>query len=293
MSMNRRFQRTLAGCAALAVGLGMVAAPAAGQAQDPAGETHDLGLLWIEAEAKPTLKISWQDSTGHRHSHSMRLAYTEADQRVRVADNLELYVSVGGTRLEVGAGHPRGAVVRIGVYKADTLRPMFGSIDPAELIVIELDGVRFAGDAVPRPESIVQHLSYAVDDVVACGLTKEYVNMYNLASEEDTLNRRAIGKRGRSGVIRTDMKDFEGEEVESRQVALARLGTRPDGSVSLWAALPYQLLRHRGDPSQLDLPGTFFEPYNFHLEFEAVPPDVALREFGLTPDEVRFDPDGQ
>ncbi len=289
--MNRHFQRALAGWTAGAFAVIGLAGPVQGQARDPAAEAGDFGLMWIEADAKPTLAISWQDSTGHRHSHSVQLAYTEAEQRVRVADNLELYVSVGGTRLEAGAGHPRGAVVRIGVYKADKLMPMFGPIDPAEPIVIELDGVRFESPAVPRPESIVQHLSYAVDDVVACGLTKEYVNMYNLASEEDTLNRRAIGKRGRSGVIRTDTRDFEGAEVESRQVALARLGTRPDGTVSLWASLPYQLLRHRGDPSQLDLPGTFFEPYYFHLEFEAVPPDVAEREFGLVQDEVRFDAD--
>jgi len=257
-----------------------------GQAE-PLGESEvSREPLWIVAEEHPTLDISWVDAMGRDHQHSVKLPYTEAEERVRIDQNLEVYVSVGGTRLEVGAGHPLGVVVRIGVYKADQYAPLFGSIDPASPIEIELHGVRFKGQPVPRPESIIQHLSYAIDDIIACGLTKEYANMYNLASEEDTLNRRAVGDRGRSGIIRTDSRDFDGEEVISRQAGTARIGIEPDGSISLWASLPYQLLRHRGDPSKLDLPGTFFEPYYFHLEFEAVPADVAEREFGIEISEM-------
>ncbi len=279
----------LAGALTLGASLLCASGAVAQTVPDGVAATFEEGRVWVDVEAKPTLTVSWQDARGREHTRSMQLPYTEAVDRKAMASNLEAYVGVGGTRLEVGAGHPQGVIVRVGLYKIDTLVPMFGALDPATPITLRLDGVRFRTEGVPRPESIVQHLSYSIDDVVACGLTKEYVNMYNLASDEDTLNDRAIGNRGRAGVIRVDPRDFEGEEVDSRQAALAVLGFQPDGSVSLWASLPYQLLRHRGDPSRLDLPGTFFEPYNFHLEFEAVPADVASREFGLEREEVIFD----
>lgn len=291
MGMNRFFYRRMRLILAGMASCGLVGT-ALGQAEhlaEPLGESEvSREPLWIVVDEHPTLNISWVDATGRDHRHSVKLPYTEADERVRIDQNLEVYVSVGGTRLEVGAGHPLGVVVRLGVYKADEYAPMFGSIDPASPIKIELHGVRFKGEGrpVPRPESIIQHLSYAIDDIVACGLTKEYANMYNLASEEDSLNHRAVGDRGRLGIIRTDSRDFDGEEVISRQAGTAKIGIEPDGTISLWASLPYQLLRHRGDPSRLDLPGTFFEPYYFHLEFEAVPEDVAEREFGIERSEM-------
>lgn len=263
---------------------------ACGQIEPLGGSEVSREPLWIEVDEHPTLSVSWIDSTGRTHEHSVKLPYTEAKERVRVDENLEVYVSVGGTRLSSGAGNPLGVVIRVGFYKADTYAPIFGSIDPAEPIKIELHGVRFKGDAVPLPESIMQHLSYAIDDIVACGLSKEYANMYNMASEVETLNHKAVGDRGRAGIIRTDIRDFDGEEVKSRQAGTARIGIEPDGSVSLWASLPYQLLRHRGDPSKLDMPGTFFEPYYFHLEFEAVPADVAESEFGIERSEMMLEP---
>ncbi|MFG0259690.1 MAG: hypothetical protein ACF8LK_04980, partial [Phycisphaerales bacterium JB041] len=51
-----------------------------------------------------------------------------------------------------------------------------------------------------------------------------------------------------------------------------------DGSVSMDLVLPYRLLRHKGDPWALEVPGTFFEPFHFDVEFQVLPRDVAELE---------------
>jgi hypothetical protein len=239
--------------------------------------------LWIEATAQPTVHVQWRAANGTRKSHTQALPYTEAVDRVLVGDNLQMYVSVGGTRLEVGAGHPRGVVVRLGLYKADEALPFFGSVDPDQPIEIELRGVRFKTPAVPIPESILQHLIFALNDVVACGLSEEFVNMYNLASEDDTLNGRVDETRGRFGALQIDPRETT---TKLSQTGTASVVVEADGTVTLKAAFPYRMLRHQADPSSLDLPGTFFEPTVLQLEFEAVSPVDAERDFGVLMEDV-------
>ena len=239
--------------------------------------------LWIEATAQPTVHVQWRAANGTSKSHTRSLPYTEAVDRVLVGDNLQMYVSVGGTRLEVGAGHPRGVVVRLGLYKADEALPFFGSVDPDHPIEIELRGVRFKSSAVPIPESILQHLIFALNDVVACGLSEEFVNMYNLASEDDTLNGRVDETRGRFGALNIDPRETT---TRLSQTGTAAVVVEADGSVTLKASFPYRMLRHQADPSSLDLPGTFFEPTVLQLEFEAVSPVDAERDFGVLMEDV-------
>jgi hypothetical protein len=260
--------------------LGALALACSGLLSQPAAAQE---ALWVDADAHPTAELRWKDASGRAVVSTKTVAYSEPDHSVNLIGNIQVYASIGGTRLLVGAGHPSGVIVRVGLRKAQDALPMFASIDPDEPIELVLRGIRFKADAIPLPESIVQHLGFALDDVQACGLGPEYVDMFNLASEDDTLNSKIDDTRGRFGILRTDPREMPRQASEA---GFTSVMIEADGSVTLRTRFPYRLLRHQRDPSSLELPGTFFEPAGFHVEFEAVPPEVALREFGVTRDEV-------
>jgi hypothetical protein len=48
-----------------------------------------------------------------------------------------------------------------------------------------------------------------------------------------------------------------------------------DGTHRVRVRIPYALFRHIRDPWERDEPGTFLEPMHFHVEFEALPVEVA------------------
>ena len=230
-------------------------------------------LFLVDDERVPHLSVSWTTKDGKVARCEAELPYAAPAQRVPIGGNLLAFVAVGGTRLDKGVGHPDGIIVRVGLDKADEQQLMFLDIAHGSFIEIELRNIGFISPGLPRPDSLLQHLEYRPDDVLACGLPTDQADMYNLASLTDDLGGTIPRSRGRFGVL----------SPSSSQDATSRLTVEPDGSVTMHLRFAYRLLRHQSDPWRLELPGTFFEPSHLHVEFEAVPEVVGITQFGLTP----------
>jgi hypothetical protein len=168
---------------------------------------------------------------------------------------------MGGTRLERGAGHPKGAVVQVGLGRTDSIRPFFADIREDPVVTIRLSGVFMNQPVTPRPESVVLRLRYLPDDLAACGLGGSASSLFLTASRTDTLKGRITADNARLGVL-------DGSQTGHARI---RLTKEADGSVSMEAQVPYALLRHFKDPWLRTQPGTFLEPAYFHIEFELIP----------------------
>lgn len=171
------------------------------------------------------------------------------------------YVALGGSRLERGAGHPKGAIIRVGLYKEDGTKPLLENLADDPSITVKLTNVRMNQAVKPRPHTLIMHLKYTPDDLAACGLGGASAILYLTADPEDTLRGKITADNGRLGVL-------DGSEPGD---AKATFRNEPDGTISMEATVPYGLLRHVKDPWQRAIPGTFLEPSHFHLEFEVVP----------------------
>lgn len=244
-------------------------------APTPAGltvEVHSSGralapgpLFLVDDTRIPHAAIQWPTISGPPTRLEVDAPYASIDERVSIGHNIQCFVMVGGTRLDKGAGHPAGVVVRVAFYKEDIADPFFESLPPGALIRVELKNVAFNQPASPRPRSIVQHLKYSLTDVLACGLTEKHQDQYNTADPADTLNGAITAENGRLGILAAG-----GEHGGTMSLAL-----EADGTTTLVAEIPYSLFRHVRDPWLRTNPGTFFEPTHFHVEFEALPADVA------------------
>lgn len=226
-------------------------------------------MLLADDSALPHLRVAWTRGDGARVEHEIDLSLTSTDDRTPLGDNLEAFVALGGSRLERGAGHPDGAIVRVGFYKIDRDLLFFDDIANGSSVEIELRNVKFNQDVTPDPATLLQRMRYRVDDVVACGLTIDQSEMFNLASEEDDLGGSILPTQARFASIHIAPADGDGNEPD------AAVWVADDGTVSMRAVLPYRLLRHKGDPWALEVPGTFFEPFHFDVEFQVLPRDVA------------------
>jgi hypothetical protein len=226
------------------------------------------GLLLADDTRLPRVRVTWQKTDGKPTTLEAALPYASQDELRALGDNLQAFVALGGSRLEKGAGHPAGAIVRIGLVKADPDLLMFEDIAHATEVVVELRGIYFNQPALPDPDTLIQRLRYKADDVIACGLTINQAEMFNLASHDDDMGGTILPEQARFGCLGGG-DDHLGE---------ARVGVAEDGEVSLRAVIPYRLLRHKGDPWSLELPGSFFEPFQFDLEFEVLPEAVAAAE---------------
>jgi len=222
-------------------------------------------ILLVDDTARATVHVEWTDRSGEKHRLEGVRPYSSDAARTELGGNLEAFVAMGGSRLEKGAGHPRGAIVRVGFYKQDPAKPMFPRIDPDRDIVVRLLGVRFNQPVDPIPSSVVQHLKYAKEDLEACAMPGDAREQFNLASEKDTLNGRIRpGTDARLGAL-ANTADASGS-VETRR--------REKTTVDLITRFKYGALRNLRDPWQLDLPGTFLEPIHFHIELEVLPEGV-------------------
>lgn len=249
-------------------------AAALGHAAHPPGwvgsKAHP-GLFLVDDARVPRVTVTWTTNGGRVAKCEADLPYAAPAERVPIGGNLLAFVAVGGTRLDKGVGHPDGIIVRVGLDKADEQRLMFLDIAHGSFIEIELRNVAFIAPGVPRPDSLLQHLEYRPDDILACGLPTDQADMYNLASLTDDLGGTIPRTRGRFGVL----------GPSSGEDAVSSLTVEPDGSVTMRLRFAYRLLRHQSDPWRLELPGTFFEPSHVHVEFEAVPEAVGITQFGL------------
>jgi hypothetical protein len=240
-------------------------AEAAGWSQDsPAGRP----ILLADDTRQPQVRVVWTRSDGSVAEYAADLPYTSPDGRLTLGENVEAFVALGGARLEKGAGHPEGAIVRVGLAKADRERPFFADIANGSEISIELRNVAFNQPALPDPRTLVHRLEYRAEDVEACGLTMDQAEMFNLASANDDMGGTILPQQVR-------FASLDGSDPGDARVSVDR---ETDGTISLHAVVPYGLLKHKGDPWALEVPGTFFEPFHFDLEFQVLPEVVAAAE---------------
>lgn len=255
----RQMWRGWVGVAAVLGGVGFgLSGNAQSPSQAPPAETAQLHFLVIDDRFTPHVRVSWEGADGKPVVLEADRAYTAPAMRSELGHNLDCFVALGGTRLDKQAGHPDGAIVRVGLYKRDPAKPLFEGLERDSIIEVRLTNVVFDKPAVVTAESGVQHLKYSPDGLAECGLAGAAFELYNTVSLTDNLKGSVTAANGRLGVLGSN-----GAEFAVTQEA--------EGTFTLLARIPYSLLRHVQDPWQLTKPGTFLEPLHFHLEFEAVP----------------------
>jgi hypothetical protein len=233
-----------------------------------AGGVSHQPLLLADDSRVPHVRIVWTKSDGSQAQYEADLPYASPEQRDSLGENVQAFVGLGGTRLEKGAGHPAGAIVRVGLFKFDRDRLFFDDVAHGSEITIELTNVAFNQPVLPDPATLVHRLEYKTEDVQACGLTVDQAEMYNVASPDDDMG----------GAILPQQVRFASLDGSDPGDASIHLAVEADGTITMVAAVPYRLLRHKGDPWGLEVPGTFFEPFHFDLEFQVLPAPVAAAE---------------
>lgn len=232
----------------------------------PAKSPSRPSLLLVQEAQAPRATIAWPVD-GRDRVFTRLVPYTAPTGGEPLGDtNAKAYVALGGTRIETGAGHPKGAVIRIGVTKIDNAKAFFRGIDPGAAITLSVRGVRFNQPVKYHQGTAMMHLKYALGDLEACALPGTARNQYLLSDPEDTL-----GGRVQRGVNATPGALDGGEGHGS-----VRVDVQPDDPtlVDLTITVPYALLRHLQDPWVSELPGTFFEPIHLHAEAELIPIDA-------------------
>ena len=223
-------------------------------------------LLLVEQDQHPTATVSWvRDREWHRFGKSM--PFTAPTGGEPVGHNVKCYVTMGGSRIETGAGHPKGAVVRLGVTKIENARAFFAGIDPHTVIEFAIDGVRFNQPVKYHQGTGIMHLKYALGDLEACALPATARNQYLLSNPQDTLGGRVIpGENATPGAL---------DGGEGHGGFIIEIDEDDPTLVSMRIRVPFGQLRHLQDPWKSDLPGTFFEPVHMHAEAEFIPIHVA------------------
>ena len=225
-------------------------------------------MLLADDTVTPHVSVVWNRADGSEKALEADLPWSSPDERDAIDENLEAFVALGGSRLEKGAGHPGGAIVRVGIYKVDRDLMMFEDIANGSDVVIRMSNVRFNQPVAIDHDTLVQRLQYKAEDVVACGLTINQTEMFNVVSHDDDMGGTILPEQVRFSCLGGG--DSNGGE--------ASIWIEDDGTLSLRAVIPYRLLRHKGDPWALEIPGSFFEPFHFDLEFEVLPYDVGVAE---------------
>lgn len=225
---------------------------------------QDPMFLVDDSKQLPHVVISWPTRDGDQVKLVCDRPYRSPNEREFLDRNLECFVALGGTRLDRGIGHPRGAILRVGFYKKDTTKPMFDDIADGAMIDVTLSKVFFTDAPAPRLQTALQHVKFMAADLVSCGLGGEAVDQFNTVSLTDTLYGKITPSNGRMGGL-------DGEAGHGK----IDFTVEPDGSVTLHAKLPYGQLRHVKDPWKRSAPGTFTEPQHFHVEVEVLPKKVA------------------
>ena len=224
------------------------------------------GLLLVVDSVEPQMQISWI-ARGTRETFTQTVPYTAPVGGDLLGHNVKGYVALGGTRIETGAGHPKGAVIRLGITKIENARAFFAKIDPGSDIEMVVSNVKFNQPVKYNPGTGMMHLKYAIGDLEACALPGTARNQYLLSDPQDTLGGRVIaGENATPGAL-DGGKDHGSITIEVNQ--------DDPTLVTMRVRVPYGLLRHLQDPWVSALPGTFFEPIHLHAEAELIPVDVA------------------
>jgi hypothetical protein len=228
--------------------------------------TSTPSLLLVESDHKPHISIGWTTDSGERRVYEADRVWGADADRTPIGGNISAYVAVGGTRLQKGAGHPKGAIIRVGFYKINPDALFFDGVTAASVIDVEMRGVRFNQPVMPMTRTIIQHLKFSREALVSCRIPSNAWSLYNTVNRHETLNGRARpGYDTRLGAL--------AGENPGEGSATATVET--DGTVTIRASIPYALFKHMRDPWQRAIPGTFLEPIHFHVEIEVLPEAVA------------------
>ena len=239
-------------------------------AQENRSEQQNRPILLVDERQEPRIRVSWTvDSEIERYTRVVPFTAPVGGEQLGES-NVKIYATLGGTRIETGAGHPKGAIIRVGLTKVDNSKAFFRGIDPGTSIEISIIGVRFNQQVKYHEGTGMMHLKYALGDLEACALPGEARNQYLLSDPQDTLGGRVnAGINATPGALGGD--DNDGDEQGTVEVVV-----QPDDPtlVDLHVRVPYHMLRHLQDPWKSKLPGTFFEPIHLHAEAEMIPVDV-------------------
>lgn len=241
--------------------------------------------LFIDEDHAPSFTLAWTRRDGTRVELARTMPWDASTDREDIGHNLEAFVAVGGTRIDLQRGHPLGSVVRVGFYKKEIAKPLFADIEPGSTIELRFSGIRFLEPARPTAHTTLHHVQYHMQDILDCGLDASAIDQYNTASASDTLGGAMTAGNGRPGVLRIVTGEQQeaqprfyrpagegGDTKPAERFASVRFTIDPDtGDIGLWAEFPYEIFRHVRDPWQRTEPGTFFEPTHFHVEFECLP----------------------
>ena len=269
------------------VGISCVTGIAQGDEPAPSPTVLHGGLLLADASQEPRVTVRWEARDGAR-SISGVLGYgaptggevLESDTPDDDWDggNIRAYVALGGTRVDTGAGHPKGVVVRVGLTKVDSNREFFERIVPGSMIEIEISGVVLS-EAIKYHEGTgLMHLKFAIGDLEACSLPGTARNQYLMSDPSDTLSGRVVsGVNASPGALGGGFGVEEDSEHGSFEVDVDE---EDPARMRFVVRVPYGLLRHLQDPWDSVLPGTFFEPIHLHAEAELIPvgADPLVRE---------------
>jgi len=273
----------------MAAASGAIAGPEAAPAPDPSEPASGSGLLLVEEDVHPRVRVSWVVG-GQERGHSGAMPFTAPIGGESIGKNVKCYVTMGGTRVETGAGHPKGAVIRLGVTKIDNARAFFAGIDPHTSIEFAVTGIKFNQPVKYHQGTGMMHLKYALGDLAACELPATARNQYLLSDPDDTLGGRVVaGENATPGAL--DGQANHGEfsiEIDPDDPTM----------VSMRLRVPFGMLRHLQDPWKSDLPGTFFEPIHMHAEAELIPVDADPLDRPpyvpeINPPEINPQPQGQ
>lgn len=259
----------LAAAVVPAAAMGLAGAEA-GTGRGPVSPLGVGGPLFLVDDARvPHVKVWWPTASGRVMTLEGDRAYADPGRRESLGHNLECYVAPGGTRLDVGAADPTGAVIRVGFYKIDGRRPLFEDMANDSPVTIVLSNVAFNQPASPRRASAIHHAKF--DDpgsMLGCNASaglaarNALLDLYNTADPKETLGGRITARNGRPGSLAGHGPAPAGSVV---------LRTEADGTVTMIATIPYALFKHPDDPWLRNNPGDFTEPFHFHVEFEVVP----------------------
>ncbi len=225
-------------------------------------------ILLVDEQIHPSVLISWETNDGERQLTG-KLAYTapvggELLDGAEDDENVLAYLTLGGTRVETGAGHPKGLVIRLGLTKRDNALPFFEDIKAGGFIEMHVSRVVVSEPVQYHEGTGMMHLKYAIGDLLACSLPGTARNQYLLSDPKDTLGGRVVaGLNATPGAL-------SGEDEQSGSFEFQFDKDEPN-TLGFTVRIPYGLLRHLQDPWQSTLPNTFFEPIHLHAEAEVIP----------------------
>jgi hypothetical protein len=235
-----------------------------GPGSQPSGPTAGTSILLADTTHQPHITVSWPTRGGGVSTLEGDRAYKSQGDKTTLGRNIQLYVALGGTRLERGKADPRGALVKAGLYKEDTSKLFFEGIAENADITITIGNLKMSRPARARASTGLIHLRYMLSDLAACGIDSSGRNLLITADPNDPLKDSYGPESTRLGWL--DGTDKPGERHGSVTEAL-----QADGTSTVTFRIPYVLLRHIKDPYQRTTPGGFFEPQHFHVEIEFLP----------------------